>query len=324
MNTAKFAALDLHSDILTDVYRRRAAGERRIIASRFLPTLQLGGVCAICCSIWIEPRYRRNGVGYVMKVLNCLAAEIRETGAKIELCRTTQELEATVSAGKLAILLSIEGLGAARGLPALLDLLCMIGVQMVSLTWNERNGLAAGVGCKAPVGLTRAGKHTIRELGNLGILLDVSHLNERAFWDAMDEARGPVLASHSNCKSLCDVDRNLNDDQIRAIARSGGIIGVNAWPEFVDPREPTIERFVDHIEHIASLVGSSRVSLGLDFCDYLSGDLTSGVVKQTKGLEDHSKLSHLAELLLKRGFHEEEVRGIMFSNALELLRSRMG
>lgn len=323
MVTASVLAFDLHSDILADVYRKRMAGEHRVIVNRHLPQLRQGGVGAVCCAIWVEPKYRSKGIAHVMKLIDCLAAELRESPAELALCRTLEEMERAIGQGKLAIVLTVEGLGSVAALPGMLDLLAMVGVRMASLTWNERNLLGAGASCGRRTGLTQAGRRTLREMAALGMILDVSHLNDAAFWDALEEAKGPVVASHSNCRALCDVGRNLTDDQITAIARTGGVIGVNSWPEFVDPAEPTLDRFVDHMEHIASLVGVSHVALGLDFCNYLDGDSLSSfssVNKQTKGLEDASKVGSIAETMLKRGFSEDEVRRVFFLNAVELFR----
>jgi len=137
----------------------------------------------------------------------------------------------------------------------------------------------------------------------------VSHLNEQGFWDVIETTSFPIIASHSNAYSLCPNPRNLKDDQIKAIAESGGVIGVNAIPSFVDKENPTLDKLVAHIEYIADLAGYEHVGLGFDFVYYLKG----WSEKSVKGFENESKIPELLKRL-NETFSKREVEAIAFKN----------
>ena len=139
------------------------------------------------------------------------------------------------------------------------------------LTWNETNALAAGAGGDPQAGLTEAGRRAVRRMGELGMVVDVSHLNDGGFWDVMDLAAGPVIASHSNCRALCDVRRNLSDDQLRRIRDTGGVVGLNAFHGFVhaEPRQQTARTLALHAVHMAEDMGVEHVGCGFAFCEFM-------------------------------------------------------
>ena len=130
------------------------------------------------------------------------------------------------------------------------------------LTWNEENLLACGAGGNPDRGLTELGREAVRRMQRLNILPDVSHTSDRSFWDIMDLAEGPVIASHSNCRALCDVRRNLTDEQLRAIRDTGGVVGVNVSHDFVhkEPRQQTAAMLARHAAHMAEVMGPEHVA----------------------------------------------------------------
>jgi len=135
----------------------------------------------------------------------------------------------------------------------------------------------------------------------------------------------PVMASHSNAKSLCDHERNLNDQQIKAIAQRGGIIGLNAYGGFVSREKPDIDRFIDHAVYIADLVGTEHLAFGFDFLDYLEPHkIGTGTTVYTEGLEDVSKVPSLLEKMSKRGFTAAELEAISFHNAERFIKIHAG
>ena len=158
------------------------------------------------------------------------------------------------------------------------------------------------------------------------MIFDVSHLNEKSFWDVAKIADRPFIASHSNCKALCDVPRNLTDDQIRAIAKSGGYIGINSFNEFVDSdiEKQDVKHLVDHIAHMADLVGIEHVALGFDYCDYIDDSSLSTFSSQetsfTRGLADASDSMNIVMEMERRGFSNKEIEKLARGNVLDLVK----
>lgn len=211
-----------------------------------------------------------------------------------------------------------------------------LGIRVMQLAYNRRNAYADGCQGPANAGLIRKGGELIPELNRLGIVIDVSHAGERSALDACEISSAPVIASHSNAEAIRDSRRNLSDDLIKAISRSGGTVGMNGYPPFVSNDHPSsLDRFIDHLVHIAHLVGARHGALGLDYWmrdigrahyDALS---SSGLwSKETypwpppwkwpRGVEDPSMFPNLARRLAERGFPREEVCGIMGGNLLRI------
>ncbi|KAF0193600.1 MAG: membrane dipeptidase [Bacillota bacterium] len=192
-----------------------------------------------------------------------------------------------------------------------------LGVRAIGLTWNERNQIAEGVGeCRSGGGLTDFGVSAIKEMNRLGIIVDVSHLSEPGFWDVIKVTDKPIIASHSNAKAICNHVRNLSDDQIKALAKNGGVMGLNMCHEFLSSDRPVvIEHVMDHIEHVFSLVGSKHIGIGADL---------DGITTPPVGFEDVSKLPALTEAMLRRGLTADQVRDVLGQNYLRVIKNVMG
>jgi membrane dipeptidase len=203
---------------------------------------------------------------------------------------------------------------------------------MVGLTWNRANLLAQGIVEDTGAGLSTLGRELVSELNRTGIMLDLTHLSATSFFDALKYSTGPVLASHSNASSVWENPRNLTDDQIKAIAERDGIIGLNFLPEFVGTRE-VINRLVDHVDHIASLVGLQFVALGPDFIDFLKFraqgresaqyDWVANELEEAAYEPSARLLPGFHKALLARGFSEEDARSVMYGNATDFLRKNL-
>ncbi len=218
-----------------------------------------------------------------------------------------------LAGGNLGVLLALEGCDALEGSPELLEALYALGVRCLSLTWNLRNDLADGVGDETSGGgLTRLGRLVVREAARLGMVLDVSHLSTRGFWDAMEMNEGAWVATHSNCRALMDHPRNLTDDQIKAIAARGGVIGINFYPPFLTAApQARIEDVVRHILYVAELVGPEHVGLGSDF---------DGIDVAPAGLEDVTKTPRLIKALDEAGLSQRELSLILWENWLRVFQ----
>lgn len=238
--------------------------------------------------------------------LAVLRAQVRENAAKVAFADSRDTIMSTLSAEKVAALLSVEG---AEVIACDLNRLFPLreqGFRMLTLTWNADNALA---GCHlSDKGLTAQGRAFVREAQALDILVDVSHLGERAFWELVDIAAKPILASHSNARALRDYSRNLTDDQLRAIAQTGGTVGLNLYPPFLGDHAD-FETLLRHLEHMLAICGETHIALGgdLDGCDVLADGFSS--------VADYASFY---EYLVARGYEEDLLDRLFFTNLLGL------
>ena len=181
------------------------------------------------CTAWIKTRMPHTE--HFSRALDYFLAQLRKNEDRITLCRTAPEAEAAMQAGKCAAFLAIEGAEAVREDEGLLELAYEAGVRMVSLVWNLPNGLSGS--CQTGEGLTEKGKRFFRRAQKLGMLVDVSHLSEKGFWDMAELAEKPIVASHSDSFAVCPHLRNLTDAQFQAICDLGGTAGLNLYGPFL-------------------------------------------------------------------------------------------
>lgn len=311
--------VDAHADTVLGIIKGRPLGLRSRKGHVDLPRLREGGVNVQVFAHYIQGEYKPDrALPRFLELLDAFLTEVDANAQHITVVKTVAQLEEAVAQDKIAAVLAIEGGEALAGRLAVLRIFHRLGVRLIGLTWNERNDLADGVGESGTGGgLSRLGVAVVQEMNRLGMVVDVSHLSDAGFWHVMDVSSRPVVASHSNCRALCRHPRNLSDEQIKALARNGGVIGMNFYPPFVDDdaRRATIERIVDHVEHIVQLVGPDHVGLGSDF---------DGIDSTPRGLEDVSKLPRLTEAMLRRGFSEAHIRKILGENFLRVFREVWG
>ena len=235
-----------------------------------------------------------------------LRTQVRKNAAKIAVADSRDTIIRSISAGKAAALLSVEGAEVIACDPNRLFALRGQGFRMLTLTWNADNTLA---GCHlSDKGLTAQGRAFVREAQALDILVDVSHLGERAFWELVDITAKPILASHSNARALCDHSRNLTDDQLRAIAETGGTVGLNLYPPFLG-NHAGFKTLLRHLEHMLTVCGETHVALGgdLDGCDHLAA-----------GFSTVADYADFYAFLSARGYDEPLLDRLFFTNLLAL------
>lgn len=219
--------------------------------------------------------------------------------------RTKNDLKLAQSEGRIGALLSLEGVDALQGNLTYLRILFYLGVRSVGITWNYANWAADGVLEPRKGGFTSQGLKLIRECNRLGMILDVSHLSETAFWELASQSEKPFIASHSNATHICPRLRNLNDAQITSIIQTGGVIGITFVPSFVHAEEPAaMEHILFHIDHICSLGGSRHIGFGSDF---------DGIKEKITGLEHAGKYDRLVDLLQKH-YSEQDVERFIYKN----------
>lgn len=210
--------------------------------------------------------------------------------------------------GKMSAILTIEGPAGFGFDPGRLEELYKLGVRITTLTWNEKNPLAGSH--KTGGGLTELGRVYVREAQRLGMLIDVSHISDEAFWDIMRITEKPVIASHSNSRAVCPVSRNLTDDMFRAVCQTGGVAGFNQCAPFVG-EAPDLDTACAHILHFLELDASGKhIALGgdLDGCDTLPHGF--------HGVQDYPAF---AESLLRHGLSEQTVSDIFWNNAMGVM-----
>lgn len=311
--------LDAHSDILADTAMKRERGLTGNFVRDHLPALKKGGIGGTILVLWVEPAYFENPKKRFADIIAYTQAEIKEMGSSVCVAKSIQDIEKAEKEGKLYVLLGVEGLsGIGSNADCIYDLYQM-GVRHISLTWNEKNDLATGIGSwEAARGLTKEGKKAITIMDRLGIMIDVSHLNEKSFWDVCEQSAGAIIASHSNARKMCNAKRNLTDDQILAIAGKGGVIGINSWSSFVADENADIDGLVKHIDYMVSLAGIDHVGFGFDFCNYFCSDPTTTEPNQeiifTKGMESCEQVPQLIELLYRQGYSKSDVEKIAYKN----------
>ena len=234
--------------------------------------------------------------------------EVERNKDLIGIAYSVQDIEENRKQGKMSAVLTIEGTAGFSFNPEMLEMLYLVGFRISSLGWNEKNCLTGSH--KTGGGLTDLGREYVKEAQRLGILIDVSHISDEGFWDIMKITDAPIVATHSNSRSVCNVSRNLTDDMFRAICQSGGVAGFNHCAPFVGT-QPDLDTVCDHILHFLELDPEGKhIALGgdLDGCDQLPD-----------GFDGVQSYPAMAQQLLRRGVSEEILRNIYWENALGVM-----
>ena len=235
--------------------------------------------------------------------------EMEENRDLVVPCRSGQEVDRAAADGKAAALLSIEGAGLLDCDLRHLETAAAWGVRLLNPVWNRANCLS-GSNCENPErGLSERGREFIRRMEALSIRADVSHLSDPGFWDLVHVAQGPVVASHSNARSVCPHPRNLTDDQFKAIRDSGGVVGLNLYSAFVG-RHGTMEELIEHVEHFLGLDGEKTLCIGgdMDGCESLAAGM--------QGCQDMPKLY---AALKKRGYGKTLLEDLFWNNLRRII-----
>ena len=314
---------DAHSDLLMELVHFRS--EERPFATRWLPKLEAGGVQIQVCALFSddadlpELALRKALLG---------AGELRRAAAEnpdVVAVHSVSDLDAALQPGRTGLVLSIEGMEPLGYDPGLIDVFCSLGVRMASLTWNRRNPFADGTAESPAGGLSRIGRELVDRMTGLPIAFDLSHANEGTFFEVLKRsADRPVLASHALCRAVFDSPRNLSDDQLRALAERGGVVGLMALPFVMHESERSISYLVDHVDHLAQTIGVGHICLGGDFEQQIGQSGAWGVPAETPmaidGLAGPEDYPALFEALRNRGYGESDLQAIASENLLRVLR----
>lgn len=312
---------DGHADILHDIALKRKLGYENIFEKFHSEKFKKGEVMGGIFAAWLNDSYKEEEWEKEMiYMITSSMFEINNNKNLFHIIKNKGDFEKGLKSDKFNVLLGVEGLKAIGKNLDWLDMLYNLGFRHATLTWNEKNLLASGAKSDEDTGLSPLGEDVVKKMNSLGMIVDVSHASEKTFWDIVNTTSKPIIASHSNAKTLCNHVRNLSDEQIKAIANLNGVIGVVACNSFINPveNEADLNGFVDHIDYMVKIAGINHVGLGFDFCEYLPNP--QGLpYSNPKNLNGASEAQNVIKELKKRGYSQEEIEKIAYKNFMRVI-----
>ena len=317
--------VDMHYDMLMDLYEKR--GRPNVLETDYLPALQAGGIGVVAVAIFLEDKYLPEmALRVALAQITRLYAEVDQSD-HFAICKSYTELVAARQAGKIALLITMEG---AEPLGTDLEMLRAfyeLGVRSLGLSHARRN-LAADGGVFAPngsspAGLSPFGKAVVEQCQALGIILDLAHLNPAGVDEVLASTSGSIIISHSNPRRFHDIERNSSDEHIKAVGQRGGVVGINAALISDKESETTLDCYIDQIEYVAQVAGLDGVGIGFDFFKFIYDqwppELQAMIpVFFPPDLIDHSHARNVTHKLIERGFSDEAIAKILYGNWLRL------
>jgi membrane dipeptidase len=345
--------IDTHNDATSKTVDGFDIGKPSATGHTDLARLRKGNVGAQFFAAYVASSYvnGNRSAHRTLEMIDTIRRDIVERYPNdFTLALTAADIERAHRDGKIAALIGIEGGHAIEDSLRLLRDYYALGVRYVTLThvntngWADSSGDIDKTGVAHHNGLTDFGKEVVREMNRLGMMVDISHVADKTFYDALEVSTAPVFASHSSCRALASAGRNMTDDMIRALANKGGVIDINFSCGFLsqksadaekaimpkilaarnaeDPalvaeyrksvQPATLEDVVEHIDHAVKIAGVEAVGLGSDF---------DGIMCAPKDLDDVSKFPNLTRALLEKGYSEQDIRKIYGGNVLRVMRA---
>ncbi|NLJ99041.1 MAG: membrane dipeptidase [Tissierellia bacterium] len=288
-----------------------------------IPKLQAGGLNVPFFAAYTSGYYGNTprSISRTLALINALHWTEENNSDVFKITTSLKEIEKAVHEGKIAAVPTIEGAYSLDEDNAieLLHQYYDLGIRAVGFTWNSSNDLGEGANRQygdpertpSSGGLTKLGEEVAKEMNRLGMVIDVSHMAESTFWDVINVSKAPIIASHSGMHSLRNHQRNLTDQQLKALAKNGGVVGVVFYPEFLTYERPNyIKDYVDHIDYAVNLIGIDHVGIGSDFD---GGPLPDD-------LKDSSELYKVTEELVRRGYKKQDIEKLLGKNTLRVLK----
>jgi len=290
-----------------DLYR---IYDNEVLHVDFLRLLEHGAPVQVFAA-WLPADYIPTAFESTNIMFDFFEGEVEKHSDIIEIARDLDDIRRIAGEGKISAILAIEGGEALEGKIENLEHFYNRGVRIMGLTWNRENELGYGHATGASQGLKPFGIECIKKMDDLGMIIDVSHLNEAGFWDVHKTGTRPYMASHSNAYAIMQHTRNLKDDQIMAIVESGGIIGFNMYPPFITQNSSAVMNDVyDHFRHFIQTGAGNHIGLGCDF---------DGITTTPEGIDGVQSLKWLGETLADV-FDEETSHKIMEGNFYEFFK----
>jgi membrane dipeptidase len=327
--------IDTHNDVTTRTVDGFDIGKSGSDAHTDIARLREGGVGAVFFAAYVAPEYAKSKTSAIraLRMIDTIRTDIvAKYPGVFSFATTAAGIEAAHKQGKIAALIGIEGGHAIEDDPRLLRDFYALGVRYMTLTHTNTNSWADSAGdtndksVKRHDGLTPLGKQIIAEMNRLGMMVDISHVSDKTFFDALEASKAPIIASHSSCRAISNVPRNMTDAMIVALAKKDGVVHINFNCEFLNQKSAdagkgkngkallgaTLADVVEHIDHVVKLASVDAVGIGSDF---------DGVTCTPTGLEDVSKFPNLTRALLEKGYSPEDIRKIYGGNTLRVMRA---
>ncbi|MCI6887943.1 MAG: dipeptidase [Lachnospiraceae bacterium] len=325
---------DMHCDTIAELYDLRKKGKpASILESPLhidLKKMEKGDYLLQNFALFVHLGRTERPFEYAMELADCFYTELEPYADRIGIVKSWKDIEANRNAGKMSAMLTLEEGGICQGNLAYLRDFYRLGARMMTLTWNFQNELGfpnrilPGDGVRPPKclpdtenGLTETGIAFLEEMERLGMIIDISHLNDAGIWDVFHYTKKPFVASHSNARALASHPRNLTDEMIRALAERGGVAGINFCASFLrdeengeDPRHSLCRDMVRHMKHMKSVGGIDCIGLGSDF------DGITSIVE----MKDCSGMQMLADEMSNQGFTTGEIEAVFSGNVLRVYR----
>lgn len=311
-DTPMFFPQGIHFDqrdprILVDMHKMAEGHQDAVIMAAYLPQPKLGETFSSKVAFKVD-----GPLLYADLIFDKIEEIVNANNRYLSIARTPSDLYEDKRKGRRSIMLGIENGLALNHDISNVRYFARRGVVYITLCHNGDNDICDSArGCNTHGGVSRFGEQVIKEMNRCGIMVDLSHAGEKSFYDALSISSKPIVCSHSNCKALCDVPRNLTDDQLRALAKHGGVAHITLYHGFLrnDSQEATVMDAIAHLEHAISVMGIEHVGLGTDF----DGD--GGI----RGLADSSELINFTLHLLRRRYSERDIARIWGGNWLRVM-----
>lgn len=325
----KATIVEGHRDLF-EMVRLSDQGQKQPLLKVTYPRLKRANITttfySICGDSVTHSRGTRQFLKSALENIDMLREEIEASQGRMRLILSSDDLPDKPTPDELSIVMSFEGGKPLEGRIENLRNFYVLGLRSMQITWNLRNELADGVKEeRTKGGLTSFGEAIVKEMDRLGMLIDLAHIAKQGWFDVIEASSNPVCCTHSNCREVFHHFRTIDDDQIRALAETGGVLGVNAIATMVG-KQPTLDKLIDHIVHIAGLVGVEHVGLGLDFVkddgplypeDEIFGVSENRLIPD---FENEDDLENITERMIQRGFREEDIIKVLGDNFLRLLK----
>lgn len=320
--------LDIHADIFTDIFNKKIHGESNIIEKYHLDKFNKGGINGGIFVFWTKPKSKYDNYETFKIMMNYAESEANLAKDYLTIAKNYKEYIDSLKSGKITAMMNLEGLSVLEGDINKIEEIYNYGIRFSSLTWNEENEFACGIKVNNDRGIKEKGKEYIKLADELGIVIDVSHASDKTFYDIYNNTKKPIIASHSNCRKLCNVGRNLLDEQLKLIKETGGIVGINAYRDFIheEKSKKNLSNLINHIDHMVDLIGIDTVCFGFDYCDYIEDDVQENIHERkdvTIGLEDASKSNNIIYELKNRGYSDNDIEKISHKNFLEFMQNNV-
>jgi membrane dipeptidase len=304
--------IDMHCDTVLKAYQEKCRSAFSFPSAHFdLSRMQGAGVKIQFFALFPGLSSALSPYRQAILLADYFGEQLQKNSGIIRLITSRQSLLQVIDSPQRGALLTAEGGEVLEGNLRKLGILYQRGVRSLCLTWNHRNEIADGAAEIKPEGLTLFGRQVVKEMNNLGMVIDLSHIAEPGFWDVLELSAYPVLASHSNSRFVWEHARNLTDDQIRGIAQRNGVVGLNFVADFLGKPGSGPEQLLRHIDHICGLVGDDYLGFGSDF---------DGTDNLLTGIKDVTFFSEFIAYLYKQNYKETTIRKLCGENVLRLLQ----